>query len=109
MNEQTLVPPDAFADLLPVETRRIAPGEYEMVSAAGQELFYVEGAALAEWLRDRINAAPAAPRKRTKKQQIEEDLRRSDLTAQLAQRDNIEYGPHDSLPRAEHIARFTKE
>lgn len=55
---QSPVPPDAFADLLPVEALYIAPGEYEMVAITGQRLFYVEGSALAEWLRDRINNAP---------------------------------------------------
>lgn len=68
------VPPDAFADLLPVEAMYIAPGEYEMVAATGQRLFYVEGSALAEWLRDRINGtgleAIARIRSRSKKQQI---------------------------------------
>lgn len=99
---------DPFADLLPVDARRIAPGEYEMVAATGQQLFYVEGSALAEWLRDRINAAPSAARSRSKKQRIEEELRQSDLTAQLAERDNIEYGHHESLPRGEHVARLRR-
>lgn len=104
---QSPVPPDAFADLLPVEALYIAPGEYEMVAITGQRLFYVEGSALAKWLRDRINNAPL-PRSRSKKQKIEDSLRQSDLTAQLAGRDNIEYGHHDSLPRGEHIARRPK-
>lgn len=48
----------------------------------------------------------AAPmqRSRSKKQKIEEKLRQSDLTAQLAGRDNIEYGHHETLPRGEHVA-----
>lgn len=57
--------------------------------------------------------APAPPkpivkpsRRKSRKEQIEEELRASDLSGQLAQRDNIEYGPHDSLPRGEHVARL---
>ena len=50
----------------------------------------------------------AAPRSRSKKQKVEESLRESDLTAQLAERDNIVYGHHDSLPRGEHVARPRK-
>ena len=50
------------------------------------------------------------PRRRSKKELQAEELRRSDLTAQLAGRDDeIEYGPHDSLPRGEHIARLSKK
>lgn len=105
MKERSPVPRDAFADLLPVEARRIAPGEYEMVAATGQQLFYVEGSALAEWLRDRINATPA-PRSRTKKQKIADELRESDVTARLVGRTDVEYGPHDSLPRGEHVSRL---
>lgn len=96
------IPPDAFVDLLPVEALYIAPGEYEMIAKTGQRLFYVDGSALAEWLRDRINNAP---RPRSKKQKIEDELRQSDLTAQLAERSDIEYGHHESLPRGEHVAR----
>lgn len=44
------------------------------------------------------------PHRRSKKQQVEEDLRRSDLTAQCAERTDIEYGHYESLPRGEHIA-----
>lgn len=51
---------------------------------------------------------PTTTRLRSKKQKIEDDLRQSDLTAQLAERTDILYGPHDSLPRGEHVARRTK-
>lgn len=105
--KQSPVPPDAFVDLLPVEALYIAPGEYEMVSSSGQRLFYVEGSALAEWLRDRINNA-SLPRSRSKKQKVEDDLRRSDLTAQLTDRTDIEYGHHETLPRGEHVSRIRK-
>jgi hypothetical protein len=101
--KQSPVPPDAFVDLLPVEALYIAPGEYEMVSSSGQRLFYVEGTALAEWLRDRINATQAL-RTRSKKQKIEDALRQSDLTAQYVGRHDIEYGHHETLPRGEHVA-----
>lgn len=49
-----------------------------------------------------------APRSRSKKQKIEDDLRESDLTGQLAERTDILYGHHDSLPRGEHVARRTR-
>lgn len=48
------------------------------------------------------------PRKKSRKVQIEEQLKRSDLTAQLSGRDDIEYGHHESLPRGEHVARLRK-
>lgn len=51
----------------------------------------------------RVNA-----RGRNRKQQIEESLRQSDLTAQAAGRDDVEYGHHESLPRGEHVARLRK-
>jgi hypothetical protein len=47
-------------------------------------------------------------RSRSKKQKIEDDLRKSDLTARLAGRDDVEYGHHETLPRGEHIARRTE-
>lgn len=43
-------------------------------------------------------------RSRSKKQKVEDDLRRSDLTAQLTDRTDIEYGHHETLPRGEHVA-----
>lgn len=112
--KQVPVPRDAFMYLLPVEARYIAPGEWKIVSSQGSDLFYVEGSALAEWLRDRINEAanPAesgkGSRSRSKKQKIEDALRQSDLTAQVAERDDIEYGHHESLPRGEHVANVRK-
>lgn len=48
------------------------------------------------------------PRK-SKKQQVADELAASDLGAQLAERDNIEWGHHDSLPRGEHIANLRKK
>lgn len=107
-NEQEPVPPDAFIDLLPVTSRFVAPGEYQIMAADGRQIIgYVEGSALAEWLRDRINAAPV-PRSRSKKQKIEDTLRKSDLTAQITDRQDIEYGHHESLPRGEHVSRLRK-
>lgn len=44
-------------------------------------------------------------RSRSKKQKIEDALRQSDLTAQITDRQDIEYGHHESLPRGEHVAR----
>jgi hypothetical protein len=45
-------------------------------------------------------------KRKSKKLQVEEALRRSDLTGTLAERDDVEYGPHDCLPRGEHVARM---
>jgi len=47
-------------------------------------------------------------KRKSKRLQAEEELRRSDLSAQLAGRDNIEYGHFDSLPRGEHVSRLQK-
>jgi len=50
------------------------------------------------------------PKRKSKKIQIEEALRRSDLTAQISGgRDDVEYGHHDQLPRGEHVARLSKQ
>lgn len=46
------------------------------------------------------------PRRKSRKEQIAEDLSASDLGAQMCERTDIEYGPHDSLPRGEHVARL---
>lgn len=59
-------------------------------------------------LHRRGDAPLERPRTRSKKQKIEDALRESDLTAQLAERDNIVYGHHDSLPRGEHVARLNR-
>ncbi len=44
-------------------------------------------------------------RSRSKKQKIEDSLKQSDLTAQYAERQDIEYGHHETIPRGEHVAR----
>lgn len=44
-----------FLDYLPVKAERIAPGEYKILAADGHLLFYIEGAALGEWIVKRIN------------------------------------------------------
>lgn len=49
------------------------------------------------------------PKRKSKKIQVEEALRRSDLTGRLAERDDVEYGDHDQLPRGEHVARLSKQ
>lgn len=54
-------------------------------------------------LQAQLNAKPQ--RSRSKKQRVEDELRASDLTAQTAGRQDIEYGHHDTLPRGEHVAR----
>lgn len=58
-------------------------------------------------LQAQLNTKPQ--RSRSKKEKTEEALRESDLTAQLAGRDNIEYGHHESLPRGEHVARGSQD
>lgn len=60
---------------------------------------------------DRYDRPHEAPRQRSrsKKQKIEDSLRESDLTAQVAERTDIEYGHHESLPRGEHVARRGSE
>lgn len=45
-----------FDDWLPVRAEYIAPGEYKIVTCGGLPLWYMEGAALAEWICERINA-----------------------------------------------------
>lgn len=50
-----------------------------------------------------------SPKKKSKKIQVEEALRLSDLTAQEVGRTDIEYGHHETLPRGEHVARITKQ
>ena len=54
--------------------------------------------------------AYAAPRSRARKKKIEDQLRESDVTAQLSGgREDVVYGPHDSLPQCgEHVARLRK-
>jgi len=51
----------------------------------------------------------AVVKRKSKKIQIEEALRRSDLSAQIVGRTDVEYGPHDCLPRGEHVARMRKD
>jgi hypothetical protein len=47
-----------FDDWLPVRAEYIAPGEYKIVTCGGLPLWYMEGAALSEWICERINAIP---------------------------------------------------
>jgi hypothetical protein len=54
-------------------------------------------------------ATHAAPKSRASKQKIEDQLRASDVTALETGRQDIVYGPHDSLPQCgEHVARLRK-
>ena len=66
----------------------------------------IAGGLLREDAEEIVNALNSQPKKKSKKIQIEEALRRSDLGAQLAERTDVEYGHHDSLPRGEHVARI---
>lgn len=47
-----------------------------------------------------------ALRPKNKKQRVEQELAASDLTAQIVERDDIEYGHHDPQPRGEHVANL---
>ena len=68
----------------------------------------IAGGLLREDAEEIVNALNSQPKKKSKKIQIEEALRRSDLSAQIVNRQDIEYGPHDSLPRGEHVFRLQK-
>jgi hypothetical protein len=46
---------NTFTDDLPVRPIRIAPGEYKICSVKGPCLFYVDGAAFAEWICEALN------------------------------------------------------
>jgi hypothetical protein len=62
-------------------------------------------------LQRRGSGALSKPsRRKSKKEQLAEDLRNSDLTAQaIGGRDDIVYGPHDSLPTCgEHVSRMKR-
>ena len=47
-----------FDDLLPLSARRTAPGEYDIVDKDGRRLWFMEGAALAEWVCLTLNSRP---------------------------------------------------
>lgn len=68
----------------------------------------IAGGLLPQDAEEIVSALNAQPRKKSKKVQIEEQLKRSDLTAQEVGRDDIEYGHFDSLPRGEHVARMKR-
>lgn len=44
-----------FEEWLPLSAKRIAPGEYEVVDREGRRLWFMEGAALAEWVCAVVN------------------------------------------------------
>ena len=54
------------------------------------------------------NIIPKPPRRKSKKEQVADELRESDLTALETDRRDIEYGPHDSLPSGQHVARIKR-
>lgn len=60
-------------------------------------------------IRELQSQLNSKPRSRSKKQRVEEQLRASDLGAQSAGRDDIEWGDHETLPRGEHVMRMGKE
>lgn len=50
--------------------------------------------------------ATVPTRRVSKKQEIVEELKASDLTAQMVGREDIEYGTHEQLPKGEHVANM---
>lgn len=68
----------------------------------------IAGGILREDAEEIVNALNSQPKRKSKKIQIEEALRRSDLTAREVGRDDIEYGHHDQLPRGQHVARMKR-
>jgi hypothetical protein len=60
---------------------------------------------IAQEIVDALNAQRGGKRK-SKRTSAADELKRSDLTAQLAERDNIIYGSSDSIPGGEHIIRL---
>lgn len=87
-------------------TVELTEGPYSLLRDA-------EGRAIAGGLNpedaEEIAARLNAPQRRSKRERDEEALRASDLTAQGAGRDDIEYGFHESLPRGEHVARLGRK
>lgn len=78
-----------------------------LVDSAGRILFGGGSLEDAEQLVAAANAG-AAPRSRSRKQLTEDQLKASDLGAQLTGRTDIEYGHHETLPRGEPVARLGK-
>lgn len=61
----------------------------------------------AEEIVARLNAPARTSRRKSREDRYVEQLKNSDIGALTAERDNIVYGPHDSLPQAgEHVARL---
>lgn len=90
----------------------IKPSETPYVCLVDAEHRPFAGGILVEDARVMVEAlnlylAPKSKRKSEKVQQ-EEVLRRSDLTAQIVDRQDIEYGHFDSLPMGQHVARVKK-
>ena len=81
-------------------------GESTFVHILDQSDRAIAGGLLREDAEEIVNALNSQPKKKSKKVREEEALRRSDLGAQPAERTDVEYGHHDSLPRGEHVARL---
>ena len=81
-------------------------GESFYVSLVDARDRVIAGGLLREDAEEIVNALNSQPKKKSKKVREEEALRRSDLGAQPAERTDVEYGHHDSLPRGEHVARL---
>lgn len=61
---------------------------------------------LLETIRELQSQLNSKSKRRSKKEQIAEELRDSDLMAKLTGRTDIEHGHHDTLPQGQHVARM---
>jgi len=53
---------ESFDDYLPLTAVRTAPGEYDIMSANGRRLWFMEGASLADWVCASVNGYDGALR-----------------------------------------------
>lgn len=53
---------------------------------------------------DNMVAGRSRSRRVSKRERVAQELAASDLSAQVVERDDIEYGHHETLPRGEHVA-----
>jgi hypothetical protein len=84
-------------------------GESPFVFIYDASVRSIAGGLTREDAEEIVNALNSQPKRKSKKIQIEEALKRSDLTAREVGRDDIEYGHHDQLPRGEHVARLRND
>lgn len=88
----------------PVRVEQFPGASFAHIKDASDRV--IAGGLIREHAEEIVNALNAQPKRKSKKLQVEEALRRSDLTAQEVGRTDIEYGHHETLPRSEHVARL---